>query len=106
MVSNDRTLDEAAEFAEKGFLFSPLLENETFKVQFINRFADHLNTSFQEQHVIERINQMQAVYEPEMAEHIRRWRTMGDTTDIWEGNVEVMREFALKPARCGETTYH
>ncbi len=77
-----------------GLLLSSLFQNESFKIQFINRFADHLNTSFQEQRVIDRIDQMEAALEPEMAEHIRRWRVMGDSIETWEQNVDVLRDFA------------
>ena len=77
-----------------GFLFSSLLENEAFKFQFINTFADHLNTSFDEQRVLDRIDQIQNELQPQMEEHIRRWRTMDDSIDVWKQNVEKLREFA------------
>ena len=93
-IYQHQTLEEALKPEKKGYLLSSLLQNESFKIQFINRFADHLNTSFQEKRVIDRIDQMQAVLDPEMAEHIRRWRVMGDSIEIWNQNVDVLREFA------------
>ena len=77
-----------------GLLFRSLIKNPQFFNQFINRFADHLNTTFTPERVIAMIDHMQAVIRPEMAEHIRRWRTMDDSITVWENNVEVMRSFA------------
>ena len=76
------------------FLFRSLIANSEFRRQFINRFADHLNTSFTPQRVISIIDEMQAAITPEMPEHIHRWNIMRDSMDIWEKNVDVMRIFA------------
>jgi len=80
--------------AESDFLFRSLIGNSEFRRQFINRFADHLNTSFTPQRVISTIDEMQDTLEPEMEEHIRRWNIMGNSIDVWEENVDVMRIFA------------
>ena len=77
------------------FLFRSLVRrNSEFRRQFINRFADHLNTSFTPQRVISIIDKMQAAINPEMPEHIHRWNIMGGSMDVWEKNVDVMRTFA------------
>ncbi len=89
-----RTLDIATAYDNKGFLLSSLLQNEEFKIQFINRTADHLNTSFKEEHVLDTIDNMKAVLQPDIEEHIRRWRSLGDSVGAWEENVNVLREFA------------
>jgi len=91
-----RTLEVAEQIEYDGFLFSSLLKNEAFQIQFINSMADHLNTSFREERVVERINQMHALLQPVVEEHIHRWRTMGDSFYVWEQNVGDLREFALK----------
>jgi len=75
------------------FLIRSLFENSEFRVKFINRFADHLNTSFIPQRVISTIDEMQAVVNPEMPEHIQRWRVMEDSMDVWDKNVGIMRTF-------------
>jgi uncharacterized repeat protein (TIGR02543 family) len=81
--------------AESDFLFRSLIRgNSEFRRQFINRFADHLNTSFTPQRVISIIDEMQAAITPDMPEHIHRWRIMEDSMDVWEKNVDVMRIFA------------
>jgi len=75
------------------FLIRSLFENSEFRKQFINRFADHLNTSFTPQRVISIIDEMQAAINPEMPEHIQRWRVMEDSMDVWDKNVDIMRTF-------------
>ena len=37
---------------------------------------------------------MQDELQPQMEEHIRRWRTMDDSIDVWAENVENLRKFA------------
>ena len=91
-----RTLEVAEQIEYNGFLFSSLLKNDAFQIKFINSMADQLNTSFREERVVDKINNFQSLLQPEMQEHIRRWRTMGDSLDIWEQNVDILREFALR----------
>lgn len=75
------------------FLLRSFLENETFKVDFINRFADLMNTTFLPERVTGIIADMKQTIEPEMPEHIARWkRPVG--MDIWNNNVNVMINFA------------
>jgi len=85
---NDTLLKATGEF-----LIRSLFENSEFRTQFINRFADHLNTSFTPQRVTSIIDAMQAAINPEMPEHIDRWRVMEDSMDVWDKNVDIMRTF-------------
>jgi hypothetical protein len=78
------------------FLIRSLLKNSEFRGQFINRFADHLNTSFTPQCFIGIIDEMQATIDPEIPEHMQRWRAMGNSMDVWEEHVNVMRKFAYE----------
>jgi hypothetical protein len=50
-----------------------MLENETYKEIFLNRFADLLNTSFEPQYMKALIDSIDAAIEPEMARDIARW---------------------------------
>ncbi len=76
-----------------GELLSSLLKNPEFREAFINRFADHLNTSFVPSRVIDRIDQMQATREAEIEEMIRRWRGSNATVEQWQNAVELLRYF-------------
>ena len=75
------------------FLLRQLMENPDFQEDFIIRFCDLLNTVFQPEHTIARIDQMAAELEPETAEHTRRWRAPS-SFKVWQDNVEYLRTFA------------
>jgi len=76
-----------------GILLSSLLENPEFRVSFINRFADHLNTSFVPSRVIATINQMEAAREQEIEEALLRWRGDDASIEQWRGVMGVLREY-------------
>jgi hypothetical protein len=69
------------------------MENPEFKRDFITRFADLLNTTFHPSNTVARINHLAALLDPEMAEHIRRWRAPTSLTQ-WRSNVQYLRDFA------------
>lgn len=72
-----------------------LLGNNEFRNDFINRFADLLNTTFKEENVISVIDSIQAALEPEMQEHINRWRRPVSLQE-WHDNLNTMRLFAAQ----------
>jgi Leucine-rich repeat (LRR) protein len=74
-------------------LFRKLLDNEEFRIGFINHLADQLNSSFHPERVRQRIDEMQETLEPEMEAHIRRWKVIG-SMENWRKHVEVLRWFA------------
>ncbi|NLG36226.1 MAG: hypothetical protein GX548_12825 [Lentisphaerae bacterium] len=59
---------------ESTLMFRRLLENDDFRSAFITRFCDRLNTAYSRAHVTNTWAQWVAVAEPEMAEHVHRWR--------------------------------
>jgi hypothetical protein len=75
------------------FLLRNMVKNTAYRNQFINRFCDLLNTDLKESAVMADIDSVKAMLQPEMAEHIRRWRRPTGMTE-WLGNVQVMRNFA------------
>ena len=79
-----------------GFLFRSLSENEEFRTEFINRFADHMNSTFNTERVISVIDQTAAELRPEMKEFFMRWDSREDPLEKWEDEVDVMRMFAQK----------
>ncbi|QQU04509.1 CotH kinase family protein [Myroides odoratus] len=87
----------ASAIASEDHILKGLLANETYKNYFLNRFADLMNTSYKEEHVIALINEMQERIRPEMPRYIERWNLLTSMQD-WENRVEQMREFArLRP---------
>jgi hypothetical protein len=75
-----------------------LLENNTFKTDFINRFADLLNTNFLSSRITSKIDEMKAVLAPEINEQIARWKAPIDVTD-WNYYINYEKDFAtVRPA--------
>ena len=86
------------------FLLRNLLENETFKNKFINRFADQMNTIFDSDHVLGVIDSLAAAIENEIPSFWEKWRQSYDefsperlwwgSPDAWDPYVQIMRDFA------------
>ena len=70
-----------------------LLQNQHYRNHFINRFADLLNTTFSAENVIHMIDSISNLLEPEMQEHINRWRRPVSLSS-WQQEVQRMRNFA------------
>jgi hypothetical protein len=80
-------------------IFRKLLENNTFKNQFIQRFATYMNTIFSSSTVLSVIDSLKNNIGAEMPRHISRWRNAEYGTPIlnyseWLSNIEVMKNFA------------
>lgn len=67
-----------------------LLLNESFKIQFINRYADLLNTAFIPERTISLINQMKDVISSEIPNHRSRWAIPLS----WESQINTMINYA------------
>jgi hypothetical protein len=81
------------------FLLRNLLENQTFKLQFINRFADLINTAFLPDRINNLITEFQERNLPEMPEHIHRWKNPESIND-WNFEINRMRYFVnTRPER-------
>lgn len=55
-------------------LFRKLMTNDGFRNQFINRYADELNTRFLPSNVSHHIDQVYSTIEPEVLAHYSRWK--------------------------------
>ena len=83
-------------------LLRKLLQNQEFKTNFINTFADFSNTYFVSQTVVDKINGMKSVIESEMPFHLEKWHTYKvtnyelypETMSDWYNNVQRMIDFA------------
>ena len=69
-----------------------LLENDSIKNLYINRFADHLNTLFSAKTVKFKIDSIQNMLKDEMPFHFKKWRS--SNIQRWERNVQKMRDYA------------
>ena len=90
-------------------LFRKLLQNATFKHEFIQRTATYLNSTFKRERVVHYIDSLAMAVEPEMQSHIDRWGNTSveqkgktyvpyNSLVEWHNNLNVMRRFAeLRP---------
>ena len=98
-------------------LFRNLLKNEGFRNEFVQRYAYHMNTTFQPDRLLSFINQFQARLAPEIPRHITKWGGQKDPDALetwmspifnsvarWEQNIEQLRRFARE--RPAPTTRH
>ncbi|MEM9819427.1 MAG: HYR domain-containing protein [Bacteroidota bacterium] len=72
-------------------LLRRIMENEQAKNYFINRGADLLNTVFTRERMLQRIDDLENTFIPEMQQHFDKWQSG------WNGhaaNVDVLRTFA------------
>ena len=79
------------------FLFRSLLENVSFRNDFINYLADLMNVNFRSDRVVARIDTMVSVIEPEMPAHQARW---GRTMEQWYDEIDVLYDFAVHRTDC------
>lgn len=78
-----------------------LLENEEFKITFVNRFADLLNTNFKSDRAYQNIGYFKNLIESEMLNHFERWKEgLGwYSLNVWYYHIETLRTFAkFRPA--------
>ncbi|UKS25801.1 CotH kinase family protein [Paenibacillus sp. HWE-109] len=91
-----RILTTKKKSKEKDLLLSPailqqLIKNDTFREQFLTRFAFHLQQTFQSDRVISVIDAIYNQMKPEMGRHLDKW---GGSMAEWETNVDGLRKFA------------
>ncbi len=67
-----------------------LMDNEDFLSDYINRFADMINTTFDCEIILGRLDSMRAVIDPEMERHTDQW---GGTYSGWSTNFDELRTF-------------
>ncbi|MCC6233988.1 MAG: CotH kinase family protein [Verrucomicrobiales bacterium] len=75
------------------FLLRTLLDNPKFRSEFILRFADLMNTTYETSRVVGIIDRMAAEIAPQIQEHTDRWRAPSSVRE-WQTQVEALRAFA------------
>ncbi len=74
-----------------------LTENDSFKIQFTNRYCDLLNTVYHPDFVTHTLDSIQNILQPEMQEHINRWRNPV-SLESWVDELDAMKDFAQQRA--------
>jgi len=79
-------------------IFRSLLDNADFRRDFVNRFADLMNTAFTTERLHAFLDAAQAEIAAEIPEHIARWGFPVSET-AWNNDFDLMRSFTeLRPA--------
>ncbi len=73
------------------FILRKLLQNPDFEAQFVNQFADYLNTCFSTENANKKIDDLHKQLAPEIDRHLKRWRL---SKKRWEYHIKLMRTFA------------
>lgn len=95
-ISSGNYIPSDGDVGQHEKIFLKLLEeNSTFKQLYYSRYADMMNTVFSCDNMINTLDSMLAVIEPEMPRQIQRW---GGTLNEWESNVQDLKDFIL--SRC------
>jgi hypothetical protein len=72
---------------EHGYLLGKLLQNPSFQLNFINRFADLLNTAFLPSRLTPMIEAKRDKIRAEIPAHLDRWKTLSDSSD-WSNMID------------------
>ncbi|MFH0734982.1 MAG: CotH kinase family protein [bacterium] len=73
-----------------------LLKNTDFKNEFIQRFASHLNNTFETNYLNNVIDSLKQLIEDEIPRHKSRWINIAGTMSNWDENINFMRTFVEK----------
>ncbi|MGB6035660.1 MAG: CotH kinase family protein, partial [Cryomorphaceae bacterium] len=71
-------------------IWNTLLTNEEFFADYINRYSDLSTSYFSCEFLIQHLDSLVELIEPEMQAHVDRW---GGTMAEWQGNVQNIRDF-------------
>jgi len=74
------------------YLLRTLLDNESFRNNFINQFADLLNTTFEPDEILNTVDEITDLLADEMPDHTARW---GSNVSTWNNNVDILRNFVF-----------
>ncbi|MCC5876583.1 MAG: CotH kinase family protein [Candidatus Sumerlaeia bacterium] len=77
-------------------LLRSLLDNDQFRIDLVNAFADHLNSTFQPARVLSIIDAFSARIDPEIDEFHDRWWTTANHRGRWNRELEDMQEYAVE----------
>ncbi|HYW97267.1 MAG TPA: CotH kinase family protein, partial [Bacteroidales bacterium] len=82
------------------YLLRSLMQNETFRNDFINTFADLLNTTFSAENVVSEIKSLKDNIDDEIVYHLEKWGApageWGSSVQQWINVIDQITTFAIK----------
>ncbi|CAM3632075.1 hypothetical protein FSS13T_11870 [Flavobacterium saliperosum S13] len=91
-LADATTTDEDVHALWSTLILRKLLANDSFKIDFINRFADLMNTNFLSSRIVAQIDAMAAVIAPEMNDQYFRWKGPVSNSD-WQYHLNREKTF-------------
>jgi hypothetical protein len=98
----DRSLGETVNVASnnlsdaitrpENFIFTRLLQNQSFKVKFVARFRELLDSTFKYENSSKMYLEIKKMYEPEIDAHLKRWRIISSKQQ-WEQNCQDVLDY-------------
>ncbi len=79
-------------------VLNALLDNDDFWQDYLTRYADLSNSYFSCEFMIQHLDSLINIIDPEMPRQIDRWNDGGDSYGEWQDNVQELRDFI--EARC------
>jgi hypothetical protein len=76
----------------ENIIFKKLLDNPEFRTNFINRYADLLNSSLKSTHSLPIFNTFKNTYSPEVSYHINRWKNLPNLA-AWEAQCAIVSTY-------------
>jgi len=80
-------------------IFRKIMENESMKNYYLQRFSALLNTAFHEDRALYLTDSLKAQIEPEIGRHIDKWGHQAygiPSMEAWETNCDVLYDFARR----------
>lgn len=71
-------------------VLKPLLQNEEFKDKLLRRYAELVSTTLSNEHVLAKIDELQALLEPEVYRERDKW---GSSVSAWHDRLNDMRSY-------------
>lgn len=89
--------------AGRPYLFHRVVTNTELRTRFLNRYSDHLNTTFHPARTVDKLDQLESLLAFEMSLHLQRW---GQPTSLgsWHDEVDRLRQYMT--ARPGAQRHH
>ncbi|MDP8240653.1 MAG: lamin tail domain-containing protein [Candidatus Hatepunaea meridiana] len=83
------------QFYDRYDVYRNLIQNESFKTRFIQRFTSHLNNTFNSERLAVVVDSLSAIISSELPRHIEKWRDDDGISSMtsWQNNLEEIKQF-------------
>ena len=76
------------------YLFRRLLQNESFRNEFIQRYCGHISTTFDPDRALHIIDSLKTLIEPQIPRHLAKWPDSFSLGADWNEHIQILQDFA------------